>query len=148
MISIDDAYGEFAIRRFPLPSEEQVAKLERELAIQFPPDFRRYLLEFNGGYFSEPKIEAGDFEAKGDGLTCLHGINSGHWDSELAAPHLLDLFEGNDPRIVLPVGHTCGGLIILSTGDEGRGEIHLKKAFDGFYYLANGIEEFFGLLRE
>ncbi len=42
-----------------------------------------------------------------------------------------------------------GGLIILDTAPgEGRGDIWLKQAFGDFYYLADGIEEFFGLLRE
>lgn len=42
-----------------------------------------------------------------------------------------------------------GGLIILDTvPGEGRGEIYYKQAFGEFYWLAEGIEEFFTLLRE
>jgi hypothetical protein len=41
-----------------------------------------------------------------------------------------------------------GGLIILVTEQEGRGTILLKQAFGESHYLAEGIEEFFGLLRE
>ena len=38
--------------------------------------------------------------------------------------------------------------IVLIAEHEGRGEIFLKQAFGDFYVLAEGIEEFFGLLRE
>lgn len=42
-----------------------------------------------------------------------------------------------------------GGLIILDTAPgEGRGEIYYKQAFGDFYWIAENIEEFFGLLRE
>ena len=59
------------------------------------------------------------------------------------------LFDNNDPPQIVPIGHTgMGGLIILATRPEDRGTIFLKQAFGGFYYLADGIEEFFGLLRE
>jgi hypothetical protein len=60
------------------------------------------------------------------------------------------LFDDNDPPKILPIGGTpMGGLIILDTAPgEGRGDIWLKQAFGDFYYLADGIEEFFGLLRE
>jgi hypothetical protein len=40
------------------------------------------------------------------------------------------------------------GLIILTTEAEGRGSTFLKQAFGGFYYLTDGIDEFFSLLRE
>jgi len=39
-----------------------------------------------------------------------------------------------------------GGLIILGLRDDERGTIFLKKAYGGFFVLADSIEEFFGLL--
>ena len=84
-----------------------------------------------------------------DALTCFHRIGASHRDAELARASRLALFDDNDPPIIVPIGHTSmGGLIILITEDEGRGEIFLKQAFGDFYVLADGIEEFFGLLRE
>jgi hypothetical protein len=42
-----------------------------------------------------------------------------------------------------------GGLIILDTAPgEERGSIFLKQAFGDFYYLTDGIERFFALLRD
>ncbi len=41
------------------------------------------------------------------------------------------------------------GLVILDLlSGEGRGAVYLKQAFGNFYYLADGIEDFFDLLRE
>jgi hypothetical protein len=39
-------------------------------------------------------------------------------------------------------------LIILTTENDNWGEIYLKMAFGPFFYLAENIEEFFGLLQE
>ncbi len=41
-----------------------------------------------------------------------------------------------------------GGLIVLVVVGEESGCILLKQAFGDFYILADGIEEFFSLLRE
>jgi len=82
-------------------------------------------------------------------LEILFGIGASHWEVELCNPPTMALLEDNDPPLIVPIGYTgMGGLIILITEPEGRGEIFLKKAFGDFYYLTDGIEEFFGLLRE
>jgi hypothetical protein len=60
------------------------------------------------------------------------------------------LFDDNDPPKILPIGDTpLGSLIILDTAPgEGCGTIYFKQAFGDFYFLADGIEDFFDLLRE
>ena len=149
MSSIEDAYRTFSTDRFPLPSEEQLAELEAQIRVRLPQDYRRFTLQFNGGYFNEPEITPVGEECPQDGLTCLHGIGASHWEAELASDFYLALFDDNDPPIILPIGHTSmGGLIVLTTEAEGRGEILLKQAFGDFHYLAKDIEGFFALLRE
>jgi len=149
MTAIEDAYRKFSTERFPLPSESQLDELEQRIGVTFAEDYRRFLLEFNGGYFSEPEIFAVTEGCPQDGLTCLHGIGASHRDAELARPSRLALFDDNDPPQIVPIGHTgMGGLIILITRPEGRGEILLKQAYGDFYYLTDGIEGFFELLRD
>ena len=149
MSAIEYAYTNFGTKRFGLPSESQLDELEQRIHVRFPEDYRRFVLEFNGGYFNEPEITPVGEGCPQDGLTCLHGIGSSHWDSELGEASRLALFDDNDPPLIVPIGDTeTGGLIILITEPEGRGEVFLKQAFGEFYYLADGIEEFFGLLRE
>ena len=148
-MTIEEAYRRFSTERFGIPSEEQIGELETRIGVVFPDDYRRFVLEFNGGYFNEPEITPVGEGCPHDALTCLHGIGAPHHRGELARPSRLALFDDNDPPIIVPIGHTSmGGLIILITEAEGRGEIFFKEAFGGFYYLAEGIEEFFGLLRE
>jgi hypothetical protein len=150
MTAIEDAYCKFSRVRFPLPTEEQLADLERRIGIVFPDDYRQFILEYNGGYFVEPEITPVGEGCPQDALTYLSGIGASHAYAELGEPSKLGLFDENDPPKIVPIGYTVmGGLIILDTAPgEGRGEIYYKQPFGDFYFLADNIEEFFGLLRE
>jgi hypothetical protein len=150
MKTIEYAYSRFSTKRFPVPSEAQLQALEQRIKLTFPDDYRRFVLEFNGGYFNEP-----DIVPVGEGcppaiLTFMCGIGASHEEAELGHISDLSLFDDNDPPKIVPIGGTpMGNLIILDTAPgEGRGTIYLKQAFGDFHYLADGIEDFFGLLRE
>ncbi len=116
----------------------------------FPNDFRRFLLEYNGGFFCEPEITPVGRDCPKDALTFLSGIGASHEVAELGRPLDLSVFDDNSPPKIVPIGGTpSGGLIILDTAPgEGRGEIYYKQPFGDFYFLANNIEDFFTLLRE
>jgi hypothetical protein len=83
-------------------------------------------------------------------LSMLSGIGASGSGAELGEPQDLALFDDNDPPKIMVIGDTpMGGLIILDTAPgEGRGTIFYKEPFGGFYHLANGIEDFFALLRK
>jgi hypothetical protein len=138
------------VERFPLPSEAQLADLERQIGVRFPEDYRRFVLEFNGGYFKCPEITPVGESCPLETLEILFGIGASHEEAELGRPSRTALFDDNDPPKIIPIGRTgMAGLIILDTAPgEGQGAIFLKQAFGGFYYLVDGIEPFFGLLRE
>jgi hypothetical protein len=148
--AIEDVYRRFSRVRFPLPTEEQLAKLERQIDVVFPDDYRQFILEFNGGYFREPRIPPVGEGCPQDALTYLSGIGASHEYAELGEPSTLVLFDDNVPLKSLPIGYTAmGGLIILDTAPgDGRGEIYYKQAFGEFYWIAESIEECFTLLRE
>jgi hypothetical protein len=150
MTTIEHAYNRFSTERFPLPSEAQLHALEKRIGVTFPEDYRHFVLKYNGGYFSEPEITPVSEECPRDALTFLSGIGASHEESELGRQFYMSLFDDNDPPKIVPIGRTSlGALIILDTAPgESQGEIFLKQAFGGFYYLADGIEEFFGLLQE
>jgi hypothetical protein len=149
MTAIDDAYRRFSRERFPLPTEKQLAEVEQRIGIVFPDDYRRFILEFNGGYFHEPTIAPVDEGCPQGILSFMSGIGASHEESELGLPFDLSLFDDNDPPKIVPIGGTpIGGLIILDTAPgEGRGEIYYKQPFGDFYFLADNIGEFFALLR-
>ena len=153
MTRIEVAYKAFVKTRFPLPTEKQVADLEASLHIELPPDYRQFLLEYNGGFFTEPDIIPSDPDCPIDGLNNLGGIGASHRCAELGQPdhgYHPNWFDENDPPIILPIGYTLmGNLIYLVTEPQGRGVISLKKAYSNEAFdLATGIEEFFSLLRE
>ncbi len=150
MDPIEHAYQRFVITRFPLPTEEQVRALERQIHVELPDDYRRFILRFNGGYFNEPVITPVGQACPEDSLAYLSGIGAPHEEAELGNPSDMSLFSDNDPPKIMPIGATpLGSLIILDTAPgEERGTIYFKKAFGDFYYLADGIEGFFALLRE
>ncbi len=119
MNTIELADQRFIVERFALPREEQVTALERRLATSFPDDYRKFVLNFNGGIFSEPAILAEEELARGDGLTCLHGIGSECDETELGDPGCRALFADNDSPSFVPIGHRAlGGLPDL--GHSGR----------------------------
>jgi hypothetical protein len=145
--TIGSAYDRFCQERFPLPSEAELSAFEQKIGIVFPDDYRRFILQFNGGYFKEPEIVVVGKDGPHDVLTFLCGLNSSHEEAELGG--YLPLFMDNDPPNVFPVGGTAlGGLIVLDTAPGiGQGAIFLKPAFEDYYCLADDLPAFFALLR-
>ena len=150
MNTIRAAYNAFCEERFPLPTGKAISDLETRIGVELPADYRQYLVEFNGGFFSEPEITPPLEECPADRLISMGGLGATDPAEELASEAALGMFDDNYPAQVLPIGSTLmGNLILLITHPEGRGCIVLKKAFsDDSFVLAEGIEEFFGLLRE
>jgi hypothetical protein len=150
MSVFEHAYKRFATEQFPLPSEKQVVAFERRIKSELPADFRQYILEFNGGVFDDPEIVPDHEDCPPSVLAEMNGIGCPHPILELHQPRRWELFDDNDPPEFLPIGETpLGDFIILVTElGENPGRILFKQAFGEFYYLAEGIEEFFGFLRE
>jgi hypothetical protein len=88
--TIEEGYSLFCTERFPLPTELQVAKFEHTIASALPPDFRTFLLRFNGGYFSEPDITTTIPGCPLDRLNVLYGVGA-----NLDSRHNLSLFYDN-----------------------------------------------------
>jgi hypothetical protein len=152
MNNIARAYRRYCRQRFPLPSDAQVCKLERDLGVGLPSEYRRYLLEFNGAYFTEPQITPKSPDCPVDRLTVMAGLNAPDPFAELGAPGGINLafFDDNDPPQVLPIAYTMMGhliFMVVAEGAEDNGNIALKlMSSDTVVPLAYGIDEFFGLL--
>jgi hypothetical protein len=150
MDSVELAYRHFCTERFVLPTPAQVTDLERRIGISFPEDYRRYLylLDFNGGYFSEPAVIGPSDECPQDRLRFMHGLGATHPTAELGQKGDLSLWDDNDPPQIVPIGCTIMGyFILLITHPDDRGCI-LLRSFDESFFLADGINEFFGLLHQ
>jgi hypothetical protein len=150
MNRIGSPYRRFIEQQFlPLPTQEQITALEQRINVKFPDDYRQFLLEYNGGYFTEPQIRPTSEDCPQVALTYLSGIGALHPGAELENLPRIALFDDNEPPQVVPIGCTAmGSLVVLATRPEDRGTIFLKEAFGGWFFLAEGIEGFFELLRE
>jgi hypothetical protein len=116
MTTIQTAYDRFSKKRFPLPSESQLTRLEQEIRVVFPDDYRRFVLDFNGGYFKRPEIAPVGEGCPLEALESLYGIGASHPTSELGDPGHIGLFDDNEPPKIFPIGATpMGDLIILDT---------------------------------
>jgi hypothetical protein len=150
MSAIQQVYDGFSTKRFPEISENEVAGLEARIRISLPKEYRRYLLAYNGGYFSDPIIDPEGGNCPNEGLSYMCGIGALDGVAELANDTHLSLFDDNDPLTILPIGATAtGGLILLNTcrDPDEFGAVGIKIAFGESYYLADSIDEFFGLLQ-
>jgi hypothetical protein len=145
---IDHIYELYCDVRFPLPTERDVLAFEKRLKARLPADYREFILKYNGGFFGDPCIASLTDDCPKDGLNSLYGIRATVNSSELA--NNLDIFTGNDPLQVLPIGYTTmGNLLILFIGGDDEGTIMMKRASSQqYYFLADGIELFFSLIRD
>ncbi len=151
MDPISSAYQKFCVRRNPSATEDQVSSLENRIGVRFPPDYRQFLFSYNGGEFNEPVIRSPSDEFPEAALWFMYGLNAVEPTTELARPFDLALFDDNSPPQVLPIGSTpMGHLILLITHPDPAdyGTVGFKMAFGASYFLANGINDFFALLRE
>ena len=146
MSTIASVYASCCERRFPSCTDSDVIELENRLSARLPPDYRSFLLEFNGGYFNEPLIRG---DCPTDALNALKGIAAPAEFAVLGSTLDLALFEENDPLCILPIGNTVtGSLILLDTveNEDEFGSIGLTTPRGHVYWLAAGIVEFFSLL--
>jgi hypothetical protein len=152
MDAIEAGYRKYARKRAPLPLEEEVAALEHRIGITLPEHFRRFVLDYNGGWFNSPAIEPDSPNCPVDALDVLYGIGASHPSAELASPADIALFDDNDPLQVLPIGYTVmGNLLILLTHPEpeDRGVVMLKRAYsDDYFLMGRTMDEFFARLRD
>ena len=145
--SIELVYSKFCTTRFAMPTVEHVTRLEEQIGVSFPEDYRDFLLTFNGGCFSNPRIVAPGKDTPAEYLQYMYAIGAPARTLELGSKVSLAFFDDNDPPQVIPIGRTpTNSLILLITHPEENGSIVLKVAFGGFFFLSSGIEEFFGLL--
>lgn len=89
-----------------------VKDLEKSLSVALPDSYREFLLKFNGAYFDRLVVFNDDINII-NGLDVLYGIHSTHQSGELGRN--VNIFDDNDPVLLLPVGHGACGFFFACT---------------------------------
>ncbi len=117
--------------------EEEVRSLEAKIGFSFPPAYRKFLLENNGGP-TKPfafKWNDGDGDYADSVLRCLlaiHGNPAEYWDQ---FDYHLRMFGDRIPSHMAPIGvDPFGNLVLISLDGEDAGKIY-------FWDHENEVEE-------
>ncbi len=141
----DKIYAKCCRTSFELPTEKQLVSFENDYHLNLPASYRNFILTRNGGSFRGLVIEFGD--NKSDFLTYMHGLNATFAGAELGED--INLFDDNEPPVILPIGGTGFGSLVLLVVGEGadNGNVLIKHPNDeSFEYLAETLPVFFAAL--
>lgn len=142
MIEMDDKY--------PPTSEEKVVALENGFGRPLPPQYRQFLLLYNGG---RPKNDIFDIPGQGEGqANFFYGIDVVRYN-DLAAK--IDVFKDRIPNYLLPIANDPGGnQICISLSPDDCGKVYFwdhEKELEPdqtVIPLADSFDEFIDSLRE
>ena len=142
----------------PQLSEFSVTALERKLDIKLPPDYRRFLMEYNGGdptpgYFSIPgEIPGGSVRVVQNffGVKKLENASNLEW--------AFNTFRNDLPNNIIPVASTGyeDDAVCISTSGADTGKVYFWNSqgagrlgsYDELHLLADTFQEFLDSLYE
>lgn len=99
--------------------EAELSNYERKLGLQLPSDYRKFLLEFNGG---SPRPNCFNFKGGNTGSQVLSFFGFGSFYNVLEE---LETYNGRLPKRFFPVAAEAGGnLLCISLSGEDAGSIY------------------------
>lgn len=146
------------IEGVPKLTEDMLHRVEMKYQCRLPQDYRRFLLQDNGGF---PSPDCVTFKEAGRTTTsdvfCLHCIGDERPWASMDWHH--ETFAGRLPKNTLPVAHdSCGNLWLLNVGPDHGGSVIFwdhgsfnnsdETDFDIWPCVAESFQEFIGKLYE
>lgn len=132
-----------------------IDKLEKNLAITLPSQYREFLKKYNGGY---PTPDGFFLKDKSDGSSIdrFLGIDVGEHSN---LEKYLDIYKDRIPKNLFPIAHDPGGnLIVIGLSGDTSDKIYFwdhEREPDGYepgmsnvHLIADSFEEFLGCLYE
>ena len=104
-------------RQNALPAEDEVTRFERDRGVQFPDDYKDFLLRFNGGRPAEENAFVGDWLV----LEILYGLTQNPEHS--IATKKFNNFSDHIHRLLLNIGYASASSLYLDLRD---GPMHGK----------------------
>lgn len=143
--------------RGPLVGEAEVAAFEQRLGLTLPADYRRFLLEVNGGLLADANTRLSHYLIT-DLLSLNDDIDARSLEARAARAH----WVLPHPDLLM-IGNTEGGMMLLAVAGSHRGEVWNLDTVDprpdgsnprvlwhdqrDMTKLANSFEEFVRMLR-
>lgn len=139
-------------------SEAQLVQLEKQLNTVLPEDYRRFLLQHNGGRPEPRTVDVNGLPGTPTDVACIYGIGDAvetcsiEWNVKLLSERLAQLGNG-----FLPIaGDSLGSAFFLSLRASDFGAVYfcdLQSVFANYdaapalYFVASSFEEFLKQLR-
>ena len=158
MTHIQNVYNLFCTERFPLPTADEVQSFESDVGMNLPLAYKRYLLDFNGGVFSDAVIHFdeplsyewrdGVVTQDSDELDFMYGFHATLPAAEIGQHFDLSLRDASGKVDFLPIGYTTiGGLLMISLSERSFGFILIHFPSADVFEIARNLDAFFGLIR-
>lgn len=138
---------------------EKIQHFEKQICVEFPEDYVRFLANFNGG-----KPEPHTFEYKlRDGRVWTGGVRDlfgFDLDNFRSIDFFADMRGDRVPENMIPIGVDDGGnFILLALNGQEKGKIYFwdhneeseddePPSYDNIYFVANNFTEFLKNLKE
>jgi cell wall assembly regulator SMI1 len=132
-------------------SEGQLARLEYDLGVNFPEEYRGFLLRFNGGdwgHLVKSRVQSPSRFADEIAISVNYGIVV---DDRFACDDILhnaEVFSGRIPDTLVPIMSSLGDLVCINIGTDNYGKVyywnkyHEGADFNLLYLIAESFDEF------
>jgi SMI1-KNR4 cell-wall len=140
-------------------SLDKIKQFEKQVGVEFPEDYVKFLANFNGG---EPKLDTFEYKLK-DGRVWTGGVRY-FFGFNLDQLQNIDFFASmrgdRIPENMIPIGLDNGGnFILLTLSKQDRGKVYFwdhdeesednePPTNDNIYFVANSFTEFLESLKE
>ncbi|WP_244131918.1 SMI1/KNR4 family protein [Burkholderia plantarii] len=137
----------------PKPDAGQISKFESSIGYSFPDDYRKFLIDHNGGKPSPNGVSLPEIASlKGTALSYLHGFNHGYSDYTLRG--VWKKFSKELKKNYIPIGgDPAGNYFLMDLSESGNGGIYFwnRDVLEGddeseIVKIAGSFSEFLNLL--
>lgn len=146
-------------RAFPPTSKEEIARFEARHGILLPIEYKRFLLQFNGGAPEPDSFDVPGWAHKATGMQRFLGISPGDIDD---LDRVRNVYSERVPSDLLPIAtDSFGNVIAIGIKAKRRGKIYFwdhedeldenglhRQDYSNVFLLANSLDEFLNKLYE
>jgi SMI1-KNR4 cell-wall len=139
----------------PRLSESDISNLEMRLGVELPRQYRRFLMDFNGGCPTPDTVDVGGLPGSATDVQVFFGIDRSDKSNDVEW-NLTTLAERLEQGLLPIASDSCGSVFCLSLRRHDRGAVlycDLQSVFADFdsapkfYHVASDFEAFLKGLR-